>query len=99
MIQIADVPVSMTGYGSMMRLHLQREAPTTYREINRTSTALGLISEILNYMFMKENIIMINTFSTMFATTITQEDVDRLSDGLLRAFQLFKPKIEKLNHA
>lgn len=98
-IKIADVPVSMTGSGSMMRLHLQKDAPTTYREINRTPSAMKVISGILEYMFIKENIIMINTFSTMFATTLTQGDVDRLSDGLLRAFKLFRPKIEKLNHA
>ncbi|MEN8250841.1 MAG: aspartate aminotransferase family protein [Bacteroidota bacterium] len=98
-IKIADVPISMTGMGSMMRLHLQENAPTTYREINQSKNAKAVINKILDYMFIKENIIMINTLSTMFSTTLTQDDVDRLSDGLLRAFKLYKPKIEKLNHA
>lgn len=95
-IKIADVPVSMTGMGSMMRLHLQDNAPTTYREINRSREALKLISSILDYMFIKENIIMINTLSTMFATTLIQSDVDRLSDGLLRAFTHFKSRINQV---
>lgn len=96
-IKIADVPMSMTGIGSMMRLHLQEEAPTTYREINQSPAAKGIINEVLDHMFFKENIIMINTLSCMFATTLTQSDVDRLSEGLLNGFKHVKPKIEQLS--
>jgi len=95
-IKMADVPISMTGYGSMMRLHLQEYPPTTYREINQSAEAKAVINEILDYMFLEENIILINTLSCMFATTLTQSDVDRLSAGLLRAFKLAKPKIDQL---
>jgi hypothetical protein len=31
----------------------------------------------------------------MLATTITQKEVDRLSEGLLNGLKLIKPKLEK----
>ena len=32
----------------------------------------------------------------MFATTLTQKEVDRLSEALLRGFNLIKPKLYQL---
>ena len=96
-IKIADVPVSMTGIGSMMRLHLQENAPTTYREINQSTAAKEIITEVLDFLFFEKKIIMINTLACMFATTLTQKDVDRLSEGLLQGLKLVKPKIEQLS--
>ncbi|MBT8300932.1 MAG: aminotransferase class III-fold pyridoxal phosphate-dependent enzyme [Maribacter sp.] len=96
-IRIADVPVSITGAGSMFRLHLQANKPTGYREAYHTKEKKALISELLDYLFLEENIIMINTGACMFATTLTQNDVDRLSHGLLNGFRLIKPKLDQLN--
>jgi glutamate-1-semialdehyde 2,1-aminomutase len=96
-IRIADVPVSITGAGSMFLLHLQAKKPTGYREAFHTNEKKALIKELLDYMFQEENIIMINTGACMFATTLTQKEVDRLSEGLLNGFRLIKPKLEVLN--
>ena len=96
-IRIADVPVSITGAGSMFRLHLQANKPTGYREAYHTKEKKALINELLDYMFLEENIIMINTGTCMFATTLTQKEVDRLSEGLLNGFRLIKPKLDQLN--
>ena len=96
-IKIADVPVSITGEGSMFRMHLQATAPTCYREAFHTEEKKILIKELLDYLFLKENIIMINTGACMFATTIRQKEVDRLSQALLNGFKLIKPKLDQLN--
>ena len=95
-IKIADVPVSITGAGSMFRLHFQENAPETYREINQTKEVKALVNKLLDYLFFEENIIMINTMACMFATTLTQDNVDQLSEALLRGLKLVKPKIEQL---
>ena len=52
-IKIADVPVSITGEGSMFRLHLQATAPTCYREAFHTEEKKILIKELLDYLFLK----------------------------------------------
>jgi len=97
-IKIADVPMCITGAGSMFKLHFQEKAPNTYRVAYQNLETRTIINEILDYLFLKENIIMINTLACMFATTLTQKDVDRLSEALLRGLQLVKPKIEQLSN-
>lgn len=96
-IKIADVPVSLTGAGSMFRMHLMPEPPTTYREAYQPRETLDVINELLDYMYYKENILLINTFACMFSTVMTQQEVDRLTNGLLNAFKELKPKIENLS--
>lgn len=95
-IEIADVPVCITGAGSMFRLHFQEKAPNTYREAYQNKEVKAIISEMDDYLFFKENIIMINTMACMFATTLTQKDIDRLSEAILKGLKFVKPKIEKL---
>jgi hypothetical protein len=33
----------------------------------------------------------------MFSTVMGQKEIDKLSEGILRAFKALKPKIDKLN--
>ena len=95
-IKIADVPVSVTGSGSMFRLHLTPSAPASYREAHQSKETLEVINELLDFMYYRENILMINTFACMFSTVMTQKEVDSLSNGLLNAFREMKPEIDKL---
>jgi glutamate-1-semialdehyde 2,1-aminomutase len=95
-IKIADVPVSLTGAGSMFRIHLTPKPPTTYREAYQKPEATKLINEILDYLYYSENLLLINTLACMFSTALTQKEVDRLSDGMLNAFKLKKEEIINL---
>jgi glutamate-1-semialdehyde 2,1-aminomutase len=95
-VGIADVPVSITGAGSMFRMHLRSEPPTTYREAYRAEAAETLVKRMLDYLFYEENLMMINTLACMFSTVMTQKEVDVLSDALLRMFKQFKPEIEQI---
>ncbi len=95
-IRLADVPVSVTGAGSMFRFHLTPAPPASYREAYQTKEAVAVINELLDYMYFTEKILMINTFSCMFSTALTQNETDRLSEGLFRAFKALKRKIESV---
>lgn len=95
-IRIADVPVSITGAGSMFRLHFRLSPPQTYREAYQRPAVAAVINELLDYLFYKEHIIIINTCACMFSTAITQKEVDRLSDALLNGFRFIKPKLDEL---
>lgn len=95
-INIADVPVSISGAGSMFRLHLKSTAPTTYREAYQAKETTSLINEMLDYLFFKEEIMMINTFTCMFSTVMTQKEIDILSQALLNMFKQFKPQLHTL---
>ncbi len=93
-IQKADVPVVITGSGSMFRFHFRHQAPRNHRETFQNREEIKLIRDILDYLFYDEDLIMINTFACMFATTITQVEVDRLTEGVYNAFIKYKKEIE-----
>ena len=95
-IKIADVPMCITGAGSMFKLHFQKEVPNKYRDAYQNKATKEVIDDLLDYMFLKENIIMINTVACMLSTTLTQSNIDQLSDALLRGIKMLKPKIDKL---
>ncbi len=95
-IRIAGVPVSITGAGSMFRFHLKPEPPKTYRETYQPKEEVELIRELLDYLYLEENIMMINTCACMFSTAITQKEVDMLTQAMLNGFRFIKPKLEKL---
>ncbi|NPD84179.1 aminotransferase class III-fold pyridoxal phosphate-dependent enzyme [Lentimicrobium sp. L6] len=92
-IKEADVPVLITGAGSMFRMHFRYQAPRNYRETYQCPEERKLIVDFLDYLFLHEDIIMINTFACMLATTITQKEVDILTESLLKGFKIFKAEI------
>lgn len=93
-IKLNDVPVKITGAGSMFRFHFRHKAPKNYRDSFQNKEEKKLINDFLDYMFLKENIMLINTFACMFATSLTQREVDKLTEALNRGFKKFKPQIE-----
>jgi glutamate-1-semialdehyde 2,1-aminomutase len=95
-IRLLDVPVCITGAGSMFRFHLKPYPPTTYREAYQTDEVRALINELLDFLYFNENILIINTFTCMLSTVMTQKEIDKLSEGLFRAFKALKPKLEDL---
>lgn len=95
-VRITDVPVSVTGAGSMFRLHLTSTPPANYRDAYQSKEVTGLINELLDFLYYEEKILMINTLACMFSTALTVSDVDKLSEAMLRAFRKLKPKIDNL---
>ncbi len=95
-VKLAGVPISLTGSGSMFRVHLRETPPQTFREAYQPKEATALINEMLDFMYHNEQIMMINTFACMFSTVMTQKEVDKLSDGMLNLFRHIKPKLETL---
>lgn len=97
-IKIADVPVSITGAGSMFRLHLRSVPPTTYREAYQDKETSRIINVLLDHLYFQEKIMMINTCACMFSTVLTQKEVDRLAEGMLNGFRLIKPDLDNLKN-
>ena len=95
-IKLVDVPISITGSGSMFRMHLKEIAPKTYREAYQPKEVQSVINKLIDYMYFKENTLMINTFSCMLSTVMGQNEIDKLTQGLFNAFKALKPKIELL---
>ena len=96
-ISLAGIPACVIGLGSMFRVHFNDTKPTTYRETYQGTEVKKIINELLDYLLLKENIIMINTCACMFATSLNQQHVDRLSEALFNGFRIIKPKLEGIS--
>lgn len=95
-IKVADVPISISGSGSMFRLHPRRTMPESYREAFQFKYEKAVMTKILDHLFYKENIIMVNTGTCMFSTAIGQNEVDQLSQGMLNAFKANKAELDEV---
>ena len=95
-ISVTGIAASITGAGSMFRIHLKETPPSTYRNVFQPKEISALINELLDYLYYKEKIMMINTCSCMFSTAITQKEVDRLSEAIEKGFRLIKPKLDSI---
>lgn len=95
-IKIADVPVSITGAGSMFRVHFRPSPPFTYREAYQNKEISKILNAFVDYLY-EEKIRMVNTCSCMMSTAITQKEIDILSEAMLGGFKLIKYDLEKLN--
>lgn len=95
-IRMADVPVSITGAGSMFRLHMKPVPPTTYREAYQPKEVTNLIVEMLDYLFYEEKLMMINTMACMFSTVMTQKEVDVLTNAMFNMFKRFKSQLDQI---
>ncbi|MDG1997344.1 MAG: aminotransferase class III-fold pyridoxal phosphate-dependent enzyme, partial [Emcibacteraceae bacterium] len=85
-INLADVPVSVSGAGSMYRIHMKENVPNTYREGYVTPAESALIKTLLDHMF-DEGIMMINTCSGVLSTVMTEAEIDRLAESALNSFR------------
>lgn len=93
----AGIPVSLTGAGSMFRIHFREQPPTRYRQAFQPKEEITVLKEFLDYMHVQQHIMMINTGTCMLSTAITRNEVDRLSEAMLNGFRYIKPKLEALH--
>ena len=96
-IKVADVPMSVSGSGSMFRLHPRKTTPTSYRGAYQSPKEKAVMMKILDHLFYEENIIMVNTGTCMFSTVITQKEVDLLSQGMLNAFKAVRDDLVEVH--
>lgn len=88
-IKLADVPVCVTGGGSMFRIHMKTEAPVSYRDAYVTPRESELTKTLLNHLF-DDGIMMINTCSGVLSTVMGEAEIDRLAQAVLGGLKKMK---------
>jgi len=89
-IEQADVPASVTGRGSMFRIHLKETPPRTYREAFVGPGEQEHLSALLRHLF-TEGLLMIETGTGMLSTPMTSIEIDRLCEVVLSGLRSIKP--------
>jgi len=88
-IRLADVPACVTGGGSIFRIHMKSEIPTTYRTAYMTPKETKTIQALLDHL-LDNGIIMINTCSGALSTAMTEKEIEILTETLLAGFRRIK---------
>ncbi|HPF47331.1 MAG: aspartate aminotransferase family protein [Alphaproteobacteria bacterium] len=88
-IKIADVPVCVTGEGSMFRIHMKETAPVSYRDGYVTPAEAALTKTLLDHLF-DDGIMMINTCTGVLSTVMKEKEIDRLAEAVLSGLKKMK---------
>lgn len=84
-IRETGVAASVTGTGSMFRVHLKPTAPKNYREAYLSPEENKRLKLLLNHM-MDEGIILINSCSAALSTPMTEREIDTLVSAFRSGF-------------
>jgi glutamate-1-semialdehyde 2,1-aminomutase len=83
-------PASVTGAGSIFRIHMTSQVPTTYREAYVDPQRARLTKALLDYAF-EHGVMLINTCSGALSTVMTEHEIDTLCEVLLGGFRKLAP--------
>ncbi len=85
-IKVADFPASVTGEGSMLRVHMKAEAPHDYRSAYGSpgeAEALRLFMDGLK----EEGVLMVQTGTAMLSTPMGEAEIDHLAEACLASLR------------
>jgi glutamate-1-semialdehyde 2,1-aminomutase len=85
-IAASGFPASVTGAGSLFRIHMSPEPPATYREAYVDPERARKTKVLLDCAF-EHGVILINTGSGSLSTVMTEVEVDTLCEVLASAFR------------
>lgn len=85
-IRETGVSASVTGIGSMFRVHLKPTPPRDYRQAYTSAEENQRVKVLLNHM-LDEGIILINSCSAALSTPMTEREVDVLVDAFRGGFK------------
>lgn len=85
-IAALHLPASVTGRGSLFRLHLQSEAPGDYRSGYLTPERKRRLGALVDALF-DDGLIVMNTATAAISTPMDDDDVTRLVEGVARGLE------------
>lgn len=94
-IRTADVPACVTGAGSMFRIHLKENAPTTYRDAFVQPDEQKCLSALLDHLF-GNGLLMIETCSGLLSTPMTQAEIDQMTQIVYDGLRAIRPMMDGL---
>lgn len=93
-IRIADVPVCVTGRGSMFRFHLRADAPRNYRDAYLAPQQAALLARFIGHLF-DGGLLMVETGTGILSTAMGKKEIDRLAEIALKALREIKSELDR----
>jgi len=88
-IKVADVPVSVAGAGSLLRLHLNQNVPKNFREAHLSPAKKKTLSLLIDDLY-DNGIMMIHTGAVALSTVMGGDEIDRLAETVLKSLRTLK---------
>lgn len=85
-INVAGVPASVTGAGSMFRIHLSQTAPLNYRQTFLDPAGRARLAAFVDGVF-AEGIMLANTGTGMLSTVMNSGQIDKLAEAVLASLR------------
>lgn len=93
-IKASGAPASVTGAGSLLRLHLKPDAPTDYRSAHTDSAETRAMDAFIDAMY-DNGIVLVHTCTAALSTPMERAHIDRLAEAVLtslRDIQTYWPR-------
>ena len=85
-IRDTGVPASITGHGSMFRIHMKPTPPRDYRAAYPTPEENRRLKALLQHLF-DRGVVLINSGTATLSTPMTQAEIDTLVDAFRSSFE------------
>ena len=93
-ISVSRVPASVTGDGSLFRLHLKEKAPADYRDLPTGAGQRDALHQFIDGMY-DAGIVVIHSGLMVLSTAMAEPEVDRLADGVLASLRKIDPSLHR----
>ncbi|MCP4932824.1 MAG: aspartate aminotransferase family protein [bacterium] len=91
-IKLVDIPASVTGTGSLVRLHLKQRQPRNYREAHLSPAELKIMGTLIELLY-TNRIMMIHTGAMALSTPMGQAEIDQLCEAMYKCLLSIKPSL------
>lgn len=88
-IAVAGVPASVTGTGSLFRIHMKAEAPKDYRSAWPTPEEAQTLARFIDALY-DDGIMMVHTAMGVLSTAMGEAEIDRLAEAVLAGLRRVK---------
>lgn len=88
-ILVADVPASVTGTGSLFRIHMKAEAPHDYRSAWPTQDEADDLARFVGALY-DDGIMMVHTAMGVLSTAMGNAEIDRLAEAVLAGLRTIR---------
>jgi glutamate-1-semialdehyde 2,1-aminomutase len=92
-IAASGVPASVSGAGSLFRIHMRPEPPKDYRSAFPTADEKKTLERFINGLY-GAGIVMIHTGTGTLSTPMGEAEIDRLAEAVLVSLRKSRPGVE-----
>jgi glutamate-1-semialdehyde 2,1-aminomutase len=85
-IKAAGAPASVTGTGSLLRLHLKPNAPTDYRSAHMNGEEAKATAAFIDALY-DNGIVLVHTCTAALSTPMERAHIDRLAESVLTSLR------------